>query len=88
MEGVDFVNDVVKPLITKYQLESSLGVILLRHTHLEEGERMVEYNNVSMPSLSTSLDHPGEGAIKAVSWLVKDDDKLVPYEVAFCSFRS
>ena len=87
--GNGFVDNVVKPLITKYQLQSAFGVCLLhRHCDLEDGERMVEYNGVSVPWASGSADEPAEGGIYPAAWLINDGAKLVPYEFALEPFRT
>ena len=77
--GPDLVNELLKPMIEKYQLEGKLGVGLLhRHFELGETEKLVEFNNISLPWKSNNDDHSG-GKILPSAWAVKDN-KLTPYE--------
>ncbi len=77
--GPDLVDKVLKPMIERYQLESKLGVGLLhRHFELEDSEKLVEFNNISLPWTSNGDDHSG-GKILPSAWAVKDGG-LTPYE--------
>lgn len=58
--GPDLLDNVLKPMIERYQLESKFGVGLLhRHFELEDSEKLVEFNNISLPWNSDSDDHSG-----------------------------
>jgi hypothetical protein len=90
--GRAFVDAVFIPLVKKHGLEDKVGLSLLhRHFALEDGENLVELNNISTPwsadNNETSL--PVGGQILPTAWLIQDG-KFMPYEFYFtpvnCSF--
>lgn len=83
-DGMEFVNKVFGPLVLKHGLEAQLGITVLhRHFRLEESEKLVEFNNVSVPwKLRDQNDTPSGGKILPNAWLLKDG-KLMPYEFFF-----
>jgi len=83
-DGEKFVRDVFCPLVLKHGLEDYLGAGMLhRHFPLKESEKLVEFNNISMPwSHQGSDDSHSGGMILPRAWLLKDD-KLMPYEFFF-----
>ncbi len=77
--GPDLVDKVLKPMMERYQLKSKLGVGLLhRHFELQDSEKLVEFNNISLPWNSNGDEHSG-GKILPSAWAVKDGS-LTPYE--------
>lgn len=83
-DGVKFVREVFGPLVLKHGLEATLGITILhRHFALQEPEKLVEFNNISLPWKNQSSDdtHSG-GKILANAWLL-NDGKLMPYEYFF-----
>lgn len=87
-DGLRFVGDVFGPLVLKYGLEDQLGITILhRHFALQEPEKIVEFNNISLPWKNQADDdsHSG-GMILPNAWLL-DHDKLMPYEFFFSPFN-
>ena len=82
-EGKKLVAEVFHKLLSKYHLESRLGVGLLhRHFDLAENEKLVEFNNVSVPWENVRTDDYAGGKVLPSAWLV-EDEKLMPYEFYF-----
>jgi hypothetical protein len=78
--GMDLVDNLYKPMIEKYQLEAKLGVGLLhRHFDLEGSEKLVEFNNISLPWQNHNGDDYSGGKIVPNAWAVSGN-KLLPYE--------
>jgi len=62
--GKHLVDEVFKPMIEKHKLEAKLGVGLLhRHFDLEGSEKLVEFNNISLPWNSDREDSHNGGKI-------------------------
>jgi hypothetical protein len=81
--GADSVNSVFKPLILKHQLEAVLGVGLLhRHFDLRDNEKLVEFNNISIPWRHQQGDDHTGGKLLPSAWLIKEG-RLIPYEFYF-----
>lgn len=79
--GITLVNDIFKAIIEKYHLEGKLGVGLLhRHFDLSGVEKLVEFNNISMPWANQDAeDNYSGGKILPNAWAVRGN-RLVPYE--------
>ena len=81
--GPELVNNVLGPLIVQHRLEFTLGVGLLhRHFDLSDKEKLVEFNNVSMPWMHQQGDRHSGGRILPCAWMI-DGTGLVPYEFYF-----
>ena len=77
--GADLVNNLLKPMIEKSELEGKLGVSLLhRHFDLEDSEKLVEFNNISLPWKNHGNENSG-GRILPSAWAVRKG-RLTPYE--------
>ena len=78
--GMELINEFFKPMVEKYHLEGKLGVGLLhRHFNLEGSEKLVEFNNISLPWKNQDGDNYSVGKILPNAWAV-NGDKLLPYE--------
>ncbi|KAF7506890.1 hypothetical protein GJ744_011131 [Endocarpon pusillum] len=87
-DGMRFVNEVFGPLVLKHGLEAQLGITILhRHFDLKDPEKLVEFNNISLPWKNQDQDdsHSG-GKILPNAWLL-NDGKLMPYEFFFSPFN-
>jgi hypothetical protein len=84
-DGEAFINSVFIPLVKKRSLEEKVGLGLLhRHFDLEDGEKLVEFHNISTP-WSVDIDEislPVGGEILPTSWRIQDG-KFMPYEFYF-----
>ncbi len=87
-DGLKFIREVFGPLVLKHGLEAQLGITILhRHFALKEPEKLVEFNNISLPWKNQASDdsHSG-GKILPNAWLL-DNGKLMPYEFFFSPFN-
>lgn len=81
--GMDLVNGLFKPMVEKHQLEAKLGVGLPhRHFELEGNEKLVEFNNISLPWSNQVGDNHSGGKIIPNAWAICDG-KILPYEFYF-----
>jgi hypothetical protein len=81
--GMDLVNGIFKPIIERHQLEAKLGVGLLhRHFELGGNEKLVEFNNISLPWSAQAGDNHSGGKIIPNAWAICDG-KILPYEFYF-----
>ncbi|RDL30699.1 uncharacterized protein BP5553_10044 [Venustampulla echinocandica] len=81
--GKGLVDNVFKPMIEKHGLEAKLGVGLLhRHFDLEGSEKLVEFNNISLPWNSDREDSHNGGKVLPSAWVVRNGG-LIPYEYYF-----
>lgn len=87
-DGLKFVQEVFRPLVLKHGLEAQLEITILhRHFALQEPEKLVEFNNISLQwNKQASDDSHSRGKILPNAWLL-DDDKLMPYEFFFSPFN-
>ena len=75
---------IVNSMVEKYQLEAKLGVGLLHcHVNLQDSEKLVEFNNISLPWKNQNGDDHSGGKIVPNAGAV-NGDKLFPYEF-YCS---
>lgn len=81
--GMDLINALFRPMVEKHHLEAKLGVGLLhRHFELRGNEKLVEFNNISLPWSSQAGDNHSGGKIIPNAWAVCDG-KIIPYEFYF-----
>ena len=83
--GDDFLRDVLKPLLLKYDVENRLGVQLLhRHFQLEEEKEMlVDYTNCATGWLVEDGESYFGGDINPTSWMVNKNGTFMPYEFSY-----
>lgn len=82
-DGKALVDKVFRPMIESHKLEAKLGVGLLhRHFDLNGSEKLVEFNNISLPWNSDNGDGHNGGKVLPNAWVVRDG-KLIPYEFYF-----
>lgn len=84
-DGPVFFDNVFVPLIQKHGVDDKIGLCLLhRHFGLDGTEKLVEFNNVSLPWQDNGSETPMTvgGHILPSSWLIQDD-KVMPYEFFF-----
>jgi hypothetical protein len=85
-DGDDYITSVCQPLVQEPGLEPVLGIGLLhRHFELRPNEKLVEFNNISVPWLHPydNEEHSG-GKILPNTWLLDSNSGLLlPYEFFF-----
>ncbi|PGG99129.1 hypothetical protein AJ79_08693 [Helicocarpus griseus UAMH5409] len=80
---MDLIENILKPMVEKHKLEAKLGDGLLhRHFDLEEPEKLVEFNNISISWKNYKWDDCSEGKIVPNAWTIRRGS-LVPYEFFF-----
>ena len=68
--GTDLVDKILRPIIEKYQLQGKFVVGLLqRHFELDGSEKLVEFNNISLPWKVTSDEYSGGGIVPS-AWAI------------------
>ncbi|QSS57456.1 hypothetical protein I7I53_11639 [Histoplasma capsulatum var. duboisii H88] len=87
LNGLSIVETTLKNLILQHEVADIFGVALVhRHFDLDDGTVLVEKDMVLSPwTCNGSWDKFG-GKIALISWLCKED-KTVPYEFGFYSYR-
>ncbi|EER36690.1 conserved hypothetical protein [Histoplasma capsulatum H143] len=87
LNGLSIVETTLKNLILQHEVADIFGVALVhRHFDLDDGTVLVEKDMVRSPwTCNGSWDKFG-GKIAPISWLCKED-KTVPYEFGFYSYR-
>ncbi|KAL1960299.1 hypothetical protein VTO42DRAFT_8259 [Malbranchea cinnamomea] len=87
--GMRIVDTIFKPLILRHRVEKIFGIGLLhRHFILTGREKLVEFNNISVPwKHQTDEDEHSGGKILPCGWAVVEE-KLMPYEFYFSPLRA
>ena len=81
--GEKLVKEIARSIVKKHELEATFGAILIhRHFDLQPDQRLVEFNNITMPWKSSHKRSDNE--FLPTSWMLDTTtNKWMPYEFKF-----